>query len=152
MTISNKQLAEQFKRRRKKVIKLAQNETDLDAMLVSDAIGVRYLTGFSDSGATVLFDGAKASLITSLMFKDRAPAECPGTDIVITDKSLPSAVSQLKKDNGYKKIGLQKELTNLKAYEALASSISKKRIALSSAVVMECRAVKDEEEIRSLLI
>jgi Xaa-Pro aminopeptidase len=148
MTILNKQLAEQFKRRRKKVIKLAQNETDLDAMLVTDPIGVRYLTGFSDSGAAVLFDGAKASLITSLMFKDRAPAECPGTDIVITDKSLPSAVSELKKDNGYKKIGLQKELTNLKAYEALASSISKKHIALSSAVVMECRAVKDEEEIR----
>ena len=89
MTISNKQLAEQFKRRRKKVIKLAQNETDLDAMLVTDAIGVRYLTGFSDSGAAVLFDGAKASLITCLMFKDRAPAECPGTDIVITDKSFP---------------------------------------------------------------
>jgi Xaa-Pro aminopeptidase len=69
--------------------------TDLDLLLVTDPVNVRYLTGFAGSNGQVLIaqDAADDRLITDDRYVERANTEAPGLEVAVSRDPLAVAVA-----------------------------------------------------------
>src|SRR5258706_5786335 len=64
---------------RQAALRLRLAELGLDALLVSHAPNIRYLTGFTGSAGLLLVTAGRSALITDARYAQQAPEEARGT-------------------------------------------------------------------------
>jgi Xaa-Pro aminopeptidase len=131
----------------------------VDALLVTDLVNVRYLTGFTGSNAALLVhaggDGA-SRFCTDGRYRTQAAAEVPDLETVIDRASaleLAKRVSAL----GVERLGFESDAVTVDAHDALADAAGgtgggAARVTLHRApgLVQRLRAVKDADEVEAL--
>lgn len=125
---------------------IAQRE--LDALLVTAAANVRYLSGFSGSNGTLVVDAGRALLLTDFRYIEQAAVQAPDFE-VIDAGSEPR--KRLAEALGNGRIGFDDADVRVKAHAALVQELpDQTELIEASGVVERLRAVKDDEEIPTI--
>ena len=137
-----------FEKRRDR-LRRAVREAGADALLVSNFVNVRYLTGFTgeDSFLIVYRDGEV--LISDPRFEEQIGEECPGLATFIRTPQvtlLDATVKQLA-DGRWPSVLVEGDTIALAAFEHLKESLPSVALAASRGLVEGLRIIKDKEEI-----
>jgi Xaa-Pro aminopeptidase len=125
---------------------------DVDALLVTDLVNVRYLTGFTGSNAALLVhvDGDGASrFCTDGRYRTQAGAEVPDLETVI-DRASAVALAKLVSELGVQRLGFESDAVTVDAHDVLADVAGGVPLHRAPGLVQRLRAVKDDGEVAAL--
>jgi Xaa-Pro aminopeptidase len=133
----------------------------LDAMLVSDLINVRYLSGFTGSnGALLVFaDDREAVLATDSRYRTQAAQQAPGLEVLI-ERACGRHLAGRAADDGVRRLGFESHVVTVDDLDALTSELEDRKSGQKSSLVTELvrasgtvealREVKDAGEVALL--
>lgn len=129
-------------------------ERELDAILVSDLINVRYLTGFTGSNAALLVcpDGADV-LATDGRYTTQAGAQAPDLELLI-ERACASALTERAARTGVVRLGYESHVVTVDGLAGLHTAADRagssvEPISIETAVEA-LRAIKEAAEIDAL--
>ncbi len=137
--------------RRRGHLRSAEALADLDAVLVSSLVNVRYLCGFSGSNGALLVTGDGEALATDFRYVTQAGRECPDVALVVR-RDVEAALVEEAAARGVRRVGFEAAHVSVSAHAAL------QRVARAAGVhvvplvdvVEPLRVVKDEGEVEAL--
>ena len=139
---------------RRQALRPLLERAGVDALLVTDLLNIRYLTGFTGSNAALLLhtgDDERTVFCTDGRYTTQAAAEVPDLERVI-DRA--SAVALLKRADEhaarYRSTGFESHHVSVENYEAFASLVDGIELHRAPGLIEQLRLVKDEAEIASL--
>jgi Xaa-Pro aminopeptidase len=124
------------------------------ALVVSDLVNVRYLTGFTGSNAAVLIDADDPSadrVATDGRYITQVAAQVPDIAPVIERACVPALVEHARAA-GARRIGFEADTETVAAHRALAATLDGSGVEVVglSGIVQRLRAVKDADEVALL--
>ena len=124
----------------------ALRELDVDRLLVSDLVNVRYLSGFTGSnGAVVLSSDGAAALVTDGRYRDQAAAECPGLEIHVAPTLLGPAAALAPAERW----AVETHVLTVDQHVTLVEELDQPPVA-AGMLVERLREVKDAAEVQLL--
>lgn len=122
----------------------------VDALLVTDLVHVRYLTGFTGSNAALLvpLDGAD-TLCTDGRYTIQVADEVPDLTAVIDRAGAKALVAGLA-ERGIGRLGFESDAVTVETHAALAEAAEPVTLHRVPGLVQRLRAVKDAGEIATL--
>jgi len=122
-------------------------ERELDCLLVTDLINVRYLTGFGGTNGACVCGAETRVFLTDFRYTERAEAEVEGWEIVtVKDDWLGGLAERLEGRAGYEdhKMAVR---TMRKLEEKLSEDVT---LEGAGGAVEELRRVKDDAELEAI--
>lgn len=138
--------------RRREALRDQLRNRDLDALLVTDLVNVRYLTGFTGSNAALLVQTAGddgSVLCTDGRYETQSQRQVPDLRGVI-DRACGRRLATEAVDAGIGRLGFESHVVTVDAHEALAEIAGYDRLHRVSRLVEQLRMTKDPDEIGSL--
>lgn len=141
---------ERFKDRQEKLRKKLGDQS-VDALLVTNILNIRYLTGFSGTHGALVFD-AEPLLLVDGRYREQAESEAVGVDVVTVSSStlIMSEVGRALGERSLKRVGFEAAALSAGDYLTLFGERSDVVPARTDNAVEEFRAHKDREEIQRL--
>jgi Xaa-Pro aminopeptidase len=127
----------------------------LDAMLVTDLVNVRYLSGFSGSnGALLVFaDDREAVLATDGRYRTQAAEQAPGLEVAI-ERAVARHLVGRAADAGVGKLGFESNVVTVDGFDTLAGELNERKcsteLVRAAGTVEALREVKDAGELALL--
>jgi Xaa-Pro aminopeptidase len=138
--------------RRREALRAALREADLDALLVTDLVNVRYLAGFTGSNAALLVhaadgpgDEARTVLATDGRYTTQAAAETPELPLLVERECGPALLHAATAGA----IGFDSAQVTVDALDALTAATGAD-LRRAPGLVERLRAVKDDDEVDAL--
>ncbi|MEJ2870187.1 aminopeptidase P family protein [Actinomycetospora sp. OC33-EN08] len=135
--------------RRRAALRALLAEAGLDALLVTDLVNVRYLTGFTGSNAAVLLDarGEEGTVLaTDGRYTTQAGAEAPELRLLVERRCAPELLAITTAG----RVGFDSAQVTVDAHDALAQAAGAVELVRAPGLVERLRAVKDAAEIDAL--
>ena len=138
--------------RRREALRAALRDADLDALLVTDLVNVRYLAGFTGSHAALLVhaadgpgDEGRTVLATDGRYTTQASAESPELPLLVERECGPALL------HGWTSgaVGFDSAQVTVDALDALAAA-TEADLRRAPGLVERLRAVKDGDEVDAL--
>jgi len=144
-----KDIAKKYAGRRRGVMRQAAKKYGVDAVLVTNAVDIRYLTGCTEGSGGLLMGPGFEYLFMSAMFQDVIPKQTPGIEKVLT----PGGVFQqtkalLRKHKHRRALGFQGDNVTWIWFSAFEKAMGRRKAVSVGGLVVDYRAVKDEDEIK----
>ncbi|MGQ9408790.1 M24 family metallopeptidase [Mycolicibacterium gilvum] len=127
-------------------------DAGLDAMLVSDLVNVRYLSGFTGSNAAllVLAQDETPVLATDGRYRTQAAHQAPDAEVVIERACGPHLAARAAAD-GVRRLGFESHVVTVDAFTALSEAAGNGCEFVRAAGTVEgLRVVKDAGEVALL--
>ncbi|MBI3227516.1 MAG: aminopeptidase P family protein [Mycolicibacterium cosmeticum] len=123
----------------------------LDAMLVTDLVNVRYLSGFTGSNAALLIlaDDDTPVLATDGRYVTQASAQAPDAELVIERACGPHLAARAAAA-GVRRLGFESHVVTVDGHAALARTADDVELVRAPGMVERLREVKDVGEIAIL--
>lgn len=125
----------------------------LDALVVSDLVNVRYLTGFTGSNAALLIatDAADDRISTDGRYLTQVAAQSGDVELIVARSGAPALVSHAA-GAGAVRIGFESDAITVDAHRTLAAAVADAPASLVgvSGLVQQLREVKDDDEVALL--
>ena len=125
---------------------------DLDAMLVSDLVNVRYLSGFTGSNAALLIRAGEETpvLATDGRYRDQAAQQSPDVEIVI-ERACASHLTGRAAADGVRRLGFESHVVTVDGLSVLTRAAGDRlELVRASGTVEALREIKDAGEIALL--
>lgn len=125
-------------------------QLQIDALLVSHPVNVRYLTGFTGDASYLLVDRSRELLVSDGRFTEQIEQECPGlnTHIRTLGETTLQALGAIIQKSGFRNIGIEANRMTVAEFEGLSQKIPTTNWKSTQGVVEAFRAVKDIDEIK----
>jgi Xaa-Pro aminopeptidase len=123
---------------------------DLDALLVTDLLNVRYLTGFTGSNAALLVaadSDRRTVFCTDGRYLTQSAAQVPDLERVI-DRPCDLALAARAAKDGHQRVGFESQHVTVDGLDALEQAVD--GLVRASGLVEELRLVKDDAEVEAL--
>ena len=144
--------------RRRAALRELARAADLDAVLVTDLVNVRYLTGFTGSNAAALVhardddhDERRTRLVTDGRYTTQAAEQTPDLELVIERACAAAAVRSAGTD-GTARLGFESGHLTVDAHAALAALEGAPELVRAPDLVQRLRAIKDDAEVAVIAI
>jgi Xaa-Pro aminopeptidase len=121
-------------------------EQNLPALLVTQTLNRRYVSGFSGSAGILFITEDKALLLTDFRYVERAAEEAPDCEIMEVDGSLAPMLPDLMSEAGADKVGFESAYVPYAEYKAWRGKIGASALSPVLGLVEGLRAVKSAEE------
>jgi Xaa-Pro aminopeptidase len=123
---------------------------DVDAVVVTKLVNVRYLTGFTGSNAAVFVARDRTSVLaTDGRYEQQARTEVPDVRLLVTRTLAPDLVTAAG-SAGVRRLAVERHHVTLAAYDALCAVADGVEMVAIGEMVEPLRIRKDDEEIRAL--
>jgi len=137
-----------YARRRHELSKwLAQNELDL--FIVSSRPNLRYLTGFTGEGIS-LVSHSEAVLITDRRYEVEAGEEAPDCQVIFAEQGYLREVASYLARLEQPRAGFESQHLTYANYRKLAELAEGAELVPTEGIVEEQRAIKDDTEIAAI--
>jgi Xaa-Pro aminopeptidase len=127
-------------------------DAELAAILVSDLVNVRYLSGFTGSNAALLIraDNEMPVLATDGRYRTQAAQQAPDAEIVIERACGPHLAERAATD-GLRRVGFESHVVTVDGFAALTKAARERTEFVRAAGTVEAlREIKDAGEIALL--
>jgi Xaa-Pro aminopeptidase len=123
-------------------------ELKIDALLISAASNVRYLSGFTGDNGLLLVTADSQTLFTDPRFTIQAAEECACPVVTVSKTPLDQAALQAIRKRRWKRIGFEASRISHEMHARLSEALTK-RVALKpiGPIVEKLRMIKSEDEI-----
>jgi Xaa-Pro aminopeptidase len=122
-------------------------ERELECLLVTDLVNVRYLTGFTGTNGACVISARERVFVTDFRYVERAEQEVRGFERVKGGRDLLADVAA--RLNG--RAGFDDAHLSVRAHRQLAEKVDAEvELVAAGGLVEGLRAVKDEEELRAM--
>lgn len=138
---------------RRKALRSLLVAAELDALLVTDLVNVRYLTGFTGSQAALLVHATgedRSCFATDGRYRTQSAVQVPGLEHVI-ERASALALAALAPAAGVRRLGFESDLVSVDAHAALAAAAAGTALDRAPGLVQQLRLVKDDTEVAALL-
>lgn len=138
--------------RRRESLRDQLRNRDLDALLVTDLLNVRYLTGFTGSNAALLVHagGDDGSVFcTDGRYETQSQQQVPDLRRVI-ERGSDRRLAGEAVDAGLGRLGFESHVVTVDAHHGLAEITGHDRMHRASRLVEQLRTVKDDDEVGAL--
>jgi Xaa-Pro aminopeptidase len=134
--------------RRQRLLRLVL-EKDAAAILVTDEINVRYLSGFSGDSSYLLLTEDRQVIISDSRYDTQIAAECP--DLELVTRTAAQEMKILVRDTirqlGKQAIAIESDSITKAGFDAIAAEASGVSFVDTTGLVLSLRAIKDSVEI-----
>ena len=134
------------------IAKIQQHLGQLDALLVTHPVSIRYVCGFHiDDGAAVIGKN-KAWLITDSRYAEAAGEAVKDMEILSASSRTPfkTLAAHIFAENGLRKVGAEEDRMSLAAWEKVEADLGLK-LEKAAHILAGLRPQKSEEELESLI-
>ncbi len=143
---------------RRNALRAHLRERELDAMLITDLLNIRYLTGFTGSNAALVVHaqdepGAERRTVfcTDGRYTEQAAAQVPDLETVVERSSASALAERLGADAAaHRRTGFESHRVTVDGHETLASAAGEAALVRAPQLVETLRLVKDAEELAAL--
>ena len=137
-------------RRRKLLRKL--KPVGAEAILVTDIINVRYLTGFTGSSAYLLLGSEHQRLLSDTRYQTQLADECPDLEVVIRTASstMLDSVHDVVGECRINNLAVETHRLVKSEYDQLQSRLAGATLIATTGLVEQLRAIKDKLEIEAI--
>ncbi len=126
-------------------------EKEIDGLLVSQPVNIRYLAGFDGSAGYLVITAQDAILATDFRYLAQAEIQAPGCQIFRTSGSIGDWLIELVYELKVKQLGFEAGHVTFSLYRELSGILSKAQSLLTlvpvEGLVEGLRAIKEPEEI-----
>lgn len=144
--------------RRRHEVRERLREHELDALLVTDLLNIRYLTGFTGSNAALLVHagddpGAERRTVfcTDGRYLTQASDQVPDLELLIERASDLALARRIGGDaSRYRRTGFESHHVTVDLHDTLAGAADAAELVRVPGLVEQLRLIKDENEIESL--
>lgn len=132
-----------------RVSKLRSKLSELggDAILVTNAVNRRYLTGFTGSSGVVLITAGEAALLTDFRYRDQAPQQAAGFQVVEHGANVYDDVAGLLRKWGVGTLLFEERDVNYATYASISEKLAPIKLKTSEGAVERLRMIKDDGEL-----
>ncbi|KOX16793.1 X-Pro dipeptidase [Saccharothrix sp. NRRL B-16348] len=137
---------------RRAALRATLRDRELDALLVTNLLNVRYLTGFTGSNAALLVhaDSDDATVFcTDGRYLTQAAAQVPDLERVI-DRPCDAALVQRASKAGAGRVGFESRHVTVDGLDALTDAADGAELVRAADLVERLRLVKDDAEVEAL--
>lgn len=122
-------------------------QLEIDGLLVSNPLDIRYLSGFTGSTALGLVTHDQAALILDFRYLTQASQEVHSFEIVPAPKKNWDALGNLVQEWKIQRLGFDAEEVPYAQYNRLEKEIHEVSLVATPDLIKDLRMVKDSEEI-----
>jgi len=124
----------------------------LDSFLVTSAVNVTYLSGFTGDSSFLVVTPKNAILVSDDRFSEQIKEECPGLEVHIRphDKTTPQAAVEVLARLGVKSVAVEGNRLTVSEFEMLKSLGGKQTFVPQESVIEKLRTVKDPSEVEAI--
>jgi Xaa-Pro aminopeptidase len=123
--------------------------TGADAALVTDAVNVTWLTGFTGDSSFLWMNDRQEVLLSDSRYAVQLSEECPDLDVELRDSRMDIyglAVRTLQK-TGTRQLALESHHLTMQRYEQLVAALPQITAVPAAGLVEGLRAIKDRAEL-----
>ncbi|MFD2416205.1 M24 family metallopeptidase [Amycolatopsis pigmentata] len=139
---------------RRDAVRALLREADVDALLVTDLLNIRYLTGFTGSNAALLLhaEGEQHTVFsTDGRYRTQSAAEVGDLERVLDRDSAAALLTRAtEKTRVHRRTGFESHRVSVEEHERFAALAGGIELRRTPGLVERLREVKDETEIESL--
>lgn len=131
---------------RRRAVAARLDELEAEALLVTNLVNVRYLTGFTGSNAQLLITTAGTTLLTDGRYTEQAHIEVPDVEAVTYPRSVRQALPELLGDRT--RLAFESNDVTVASHGDLTAALGDEvHLLPMSGVVERSRRAKDPEEL-----
>jgi Xaa-Pro aminopeptidase len=119
----------------------------LDALLVTDIINVRYLTGFSGSNGVCIITSKKHVFITDRRYSVQASQEVKGFNIVIAKQDVFVSIAENKILSVNMRVGFESRNLSVDQLKSIRKVLHGINLVAEKGIFDTVTAVKDDDEV-----
>lgn len=138
--------------RRRTALRQGLQAAELDALLVTDLLNVRYLTGFTGTNAALLVaaDGDGATVFcTDGRYRIQSERQVPDLRRII-DRPCDLVLAAAAAEAGHARVGFESHRVTVDRYAALADTAPAVELVRAPSMVEALRMIKDDAEVEAL--
>ncbi len=139
--------AKRYRDRRRAVVGAIKRDHGVEAMLVTHPVDIHYLAGIPEGSGALLITRHESIVITNRMFRGVAPAQCPGSEVVIPEVPPDPYLAQRIRKMKLGKVAIQEDKLSLMRHQSLVEAIGPRKLKPTRGVVVLVRSIKDAQEI-----
>jgi Xaa-Pro aminopeptidase len=124
-------------------------DLDVEALLVTRLVNVRYLTGFTGSNGALLVLPDAAILATDGRYGTQAGEQAPDVDVLI-DRELAAALLARAAESRVRRLGFEEHDVTVAAFDAMRAGAAGTEFVRVGQPIEQLRAVKDDDELALL--
>ncbi|WP_309118771.1 Xaa-Pro peptidase family protein [Paenibacillus sp.] len=132
---------------RLKKLRAAMEGEGLEALLVTNPVNRRYLSGFTGSAGYVVVTASSALLFTDFRYVTQASEQASGFDIVEHGTSPLSSVGDALRAAGIARLGFEQQHVSYGAYMSYGRDLGGIELTPTDGMVEKLRRIKDEAEL-----
>ncbi|SHE97573.1 M24 family metallopeptidase [Streptoalloteichus hindustanus] len=144
--------------RRRAALRVQLRERELDAVLVTDLLNIRYLTGFTGSNAALLVHASdesgaerRTAFCTDGRYLTQAENQVPDLERVIERPCDLALAARAGRDAAhFGRVGFESHKVTVDGLDTLAKAAEGVELVRAPGVVEDLRLVKDDEEVEAL--
>ncbi len=122
----------------------------VDGFLVTDRKNITYLSGFTGSAGSVFLTSSLCYLMTDFRYIEQAERETSGFIVVDAGRGKADGLKKLIKKGNIKTVAFEPEFVSYELFFKMQKSLSPAELSPVKGWVHSLRAVKTEDEIRSI--
>lgn len=122
----------------------------LNALLITNPVNRRYMTGFTGTSGYVLITADRAWLLTDFRYMTQAPQQAKQYEVVEHDPKVMATVKSLLQLVHIDKLGFEQNDLSYGTYQSYAKDLAGIELVPTAGVVEQLRMYKDESEIAVL--
>jgi Xaa-Pro aminopeptidase len=127
------------------------DERELDALLVTNLVNVRYLTGFTGSNAAAVVGVGRRTFLTDFRYLSQSAEQVPDWEREIASNDLLAGAARTLEGSAPLRLGFDDTQMSVKAHEHLREHLADGiELVAAGGLVEELRAVKDDEEVAKI--
>ena len=140
-------LFESCLKQRLKKLRAQMAEVDLPAVLITNSINRRYLSGFTGTAGALLITAADAWLLTDFRYLEQAPMQAPHMQVIEHKPQMLDTIRELLIQTGIRVIGFEALSTTYASYLQTTALLPDNEWRPTLHLVEQLRIIKDEYEI-----
>jgi Xaa-Pro aminopeptidase len=140
-----------LERSRRDALRQVLIDRELSAVLISNLVNIRYLSGFTGSnGALLVGVDGEDQLATDGRYTDQVAAQAPDVSVVTTTDPAVDTLASLAAERSVQTLALETHDLTADARDKITAAVQGTMTVSLGRVVEELRVVKDESEIEAL--
>lgn len=137
---------------RRAALRTHLQELDLDAVLITDLLNVRYLTGFTGSNAALLVaavDEKRSVFCTDGRYDSQSERQVPDLRRLI-ERPCDLTLAASAAEAGLRRLGFESQHVTVDGHAELARTAPDVELVRAPGLVEQLRVVKDDDEVEAL--
>jgi Xaa-Pro aminopeptidase len=138
--------------KRRECLRQKLDASNLDALVVSSATNVAYLTGFTGDSSVVLLGRERDLILSDFRFTTQISQECPGLEVYIrpSTQTMNQAVAQWARSWSVRRLGFESAVLTVADFDKLREALPGVALVATAEQVEDLRQIKDKEEITAI--